>query len=92
VTGDIIIWAFREKQRKRTRWYLLGDGYVSDKRKSKKGEDWEFSIEAAGLYPRSVPLDELSFANNVKKSLNIGYDMTWDEYKELLQKASESVV
>jgi len=87
VAGDIIVWAFREKGA----WHLLGDGFVSDKGKS-EGEDWEFWIEGARLYPRSVPLDDLSFAHVVKKSLNIGYDLTWRQYRELLEKASEPVV
>ena len=86
--GDIIVWAFREKHT----WYFLGDGYVSEKWKDDEDEDWEFLIEAARLYPRSVLLDELLFADKVKKSLNIGYDMKWSEYKQLLEKAGEPIV
>lgn len=86
--GDIIVWVFREKHT----WYFLGDGYVSEKWKEDEDEDWEFLIEAARLYPRSVLLDELSFAGKVKKSLNIGYDMKWSEYKQLLEKAGEPIV
>jgi hypothetical protein len=88
VTGDIIVWAFRVKET----WYLLGDGYVSEKWESDDGENWSFWIESARLYPRGVPLDEFSFADKVKKALNVGYNMNWNEYRQLLEKASAPVV
>ncbi|MCP8315508.1 MAG: hypothetical protein H3Z51_01410 [archaeon] len=87
VPGDIIVWTFREKGA----WYLLGDGFVSNKEKS-EGEDWKFYIEGARLYPRSVLLDDLSFAGRVKKSLNVGCNLTWNQYRELLEKASKPLV
>jgi len=85
--GDIIVWAFRDKEE----WYLLGDGYVSVKWGSHK-KGWKFGIEGARLYPRSVLLDELSFTKKAKKSLNVGYGLKWDQYKELLENASRPLV
>lgn len=88
VSGDIIIWAFKDEKGK---WHMLGDGYVITKAGSKK-EGWEFWIEGARLYPRSVPLDELSFADKVRLSLNVGRQLTWNQYQELLVKTSEPLV
>jgi len=84
--GDIIVWAFRENDS----WYLLGDGFVVNK--YKENGEWKFDIEGARLYPRSVNLDELSFAKDKKQSLNIGFELRWEEYQELIEKASEPVV
>lgn len=84
VEGDIIVWAFRDEN---AVWYLLGDGFVSHKEKS--ADHWEFWIEGARLYPRSVPLENLSFAAKARKSLNVSYALTWKQYRELLEKASE---
>ena len=87
VTGDIIVWAFRTGKT----WYLIGDGYVSEKEGSDR-KGWAFWIESARLYPRGVQLDEFSFADKVKKRLNVGYSMNWNEYRQLLEKASEPIV
>jgi len=88
VAGDIIVWAFKDENEA---WQLLGDGFVSDKRKSDK-ENWEFGIEGAHLYPRSVPLDDLSFGDSAKKALNVGYPLESKQYMEILEKASQPLV
>jgi hypothetical protein len=86
VERDIIVWAFKDEK---DYWYLMGDGFVSTKEKA--GKLWRFYIEGARLYPRSVPLDDLSFKDAAKKALNIGYTLTWKQYKELIEKAGEPV-
>ena len=86
VKGDIITWAFQENEE----WFLLGDGYVRNKFNA--GDHWEFWIESARLYPRSVALCELSFGTAKKKSLNVGFALTWKEYMELLKKAGTPLV
>jgi len=86
--GDIIVWAFKEKN---DTWQLLGDGFVIDKWKIDK-EDWGFEIEGARLYPRNVPLDDLSFADSARKALNVSYPLKMKQYKEILEKASEPLV
>jgi hypothetical protein len=86
VKGDIIIWAFRDKDV----WYLLGDGYVRDKCNMR--DYWEFWIESARLYPRSVTLDELSFGAAKKKSLNVGFALRWKDYVEVLKKAGTPLI
>ena len=87
VSGDIIVWAFKDEN---DTWQLLGDGFVSDKRKIE--DYWAFGIEGARLYPRNVPLDDLSFADSARKALNVGYPLEWKQYKEILEKASEPLV
>lgn len=86
VQRDIIVWAFKDKDV----WYLLGDGFVSWKEKN--GDHWEFWIEGARLYPRSVPLDDLSFADKIRISLNVGIALSWKQYRELLEEASKPLV
>ena len=92
VPTDIIVWAFKDKEI----WYLIGDGYVRGKYKieGKKKEDtyWEFYIESASLYPRSVSMDELSFGAAKKAALNVGFVLTWKEYNELIEKAGTPLV
>jgi hypothetical protein len=83
VEGDIIIWAFRDVK---DVWYLLGDGYVRSKCKNEEGNYWMFWMEGARLYPRSIALDELSFANK-KDALNVGFALEWKQYKEIIEKA-----
>jgi hypothetical protein len=87
VEKDIIVWAFKDEK---DCWYLMGDGFVSTKDRVRK--IWRFSIEGARLYPRSVPLDELSYADAARKALNVGYVITWRQYRELIEKASEPVL
>jgi hypothetical protein len=86
VAKDIIVWAFKDNNV----WYLIGDGYVRSK--YKKEDYWEFYIESARLYPRSVSLDELSFGAAKKSALNVGFVLSWDEYKEVLEKAGTPLV
>jgi len=88
VEGDIIVWAFKDEN---GTWQLLGDGFVRYKWKIGK-EDWGFMIESARLYPRSVRLDDLSFADSARKALNVGYSLKWSQYKEILEKASQPLV
>jgi hypothetical protein len=88
VSGDIIVWAFKDEN---GTWQLLGDAFVSNKWKIDK-EDWGFAIEGARLYPRNVPLDDLSFADSARKALNVGYPLDWKQYREILEKASEPLV
>lgn len=83
VEGDIIIWAFRDAN---DQWYLLGDGFVRSKWKNEEGNYWEFYIESARLYPRSVKLDDLSFSSK-RNSLNVGFVLDWDQYQEVIEKA-----
>jgi hypothetical protein len=86
VVGDIIIWAFKEEET----WYLLGDCFVCYK---SKGEGyWNFWLEGARLYPRSVLLSEVSFAAKTRIALNVGRAINWDQYKELLEKAGTPLV
>jgi len=87
VPGDIIIWAFKDEN---NTWYLLGDGFVRSKNKVE--DYWEFWIEGARLYPRSVPLDDLSFANSARKALNVSCQLDWKQYNELIKKAGEPIV
>ncbi len=87
VEGDIIIWAFKDEE---GLWYLIGDGFVKDKVKSASA--WEFWIEGARLYPRSVPLDELSLAETAKKALYVGYVVEWKDYRKIIEKAIEPLV
>ncbi len=87
VEGDTIVWAFRDENQL---WHLLGDGIVVLKEKVRNR--WEYHIEGARLYPRTVALDELKNADRIKKALNIGYDLKWDEYEEVLRKASTPLV
>ncbi len=82
--GDIIVWAFKDETDK---WYLIGDGFVKYREITK--QKISFHIESARLYPRNVPLDELSFGDEVKKCLYIGYTLEWNHYKEILEKAIE---
>lgn len=86
VERDIIVWAFQDNDI----WYLLGDCYVRSKNKNKKR--WEFWVESARLYPRSVPLAELSFGAAKKTALNVGFVLKWKEYNELLEKAGTPLV
>jgi hypothetical protein len=92
IPTDIIVWAFKDKEI----WYLIGDGYVRSKNKitGKKKEDnyWEFYIESARLYPRSVSMDELSFGATKKNALNVGFVLQWKEYNELIEKAGTPLV
>jgi hypothetical protein len=92
VPKDIIIWAFKDNDI----WYLIGDGYVRSKYKvaGKKKEDtyWEFYIESARLYPRSISLDDLSFGTAKKSALNFGFVLTWKQYREVLVKAGTPLV
>ncbi len=81
VPTDIIVWAFKDGEE----WYLIGDGYVRSK--FKKEDYWEFYIESARLYPRSIKLDELSFGAAKKSALNVGFVIDWSEYSEILEKA-----
>lgn len=89
VQGDIIIWAFKDIDEK---WHLLGEGFVVSKVKEENENYWNFAIDGARLYPRSVVLDELPFGTKIKRALNIGYDLDWEEYAEILQKAGSPVV
>ena len=92
VPTDIIIWAFKENDV----WYLLGDGYVKSKFKvsaeSKEDNYWEFYIESARLYPRSVSMDELSFGAEKKSALNVSFVIDWKQYDEVLEKAGKPLV
>jgi len=88
VVGDIIIWAFKDEN---DIWYLLGDGFVRNKWKNEEGNYWEFLIESARLYPRSIKLDDLSFATK-KNSLNVGFVLNWKQYKEIIEKAGSPSV
>jgi hypothetical protein len=76
VEGDIMIWAFKDET---DRWYLIGDGFV--KYKERKG-GYLYYIESARLYPRNVPLDELSFLDKAKECLYFGYTIEWDQYRD----------
>jgi hypothetical protein len=86
VVGDIIIWAFKEGET----WYLLGDGFVCYKAKG-EGKSWNFWIEGARLYPRSVLLSEVSFAAKTI-ALNVGFAIDWNQYEELIEKAGTPLV
>ncbi len=86
VKTDIIIWAFKENDT----WYLVGDGWVREKLKVNKG--WQFYIESARLYPRGVSMDELTFGASKKGALNVGFELQWDEYIEVLDKAGTPLV
>lgn len=88
VPGDIIVWSFKDEK---DEWYLLGDGFVSDKWKPRKGT-WAFGIEGARLYPRSVALTELAFASSARKSLNVSVTLKWNQYQKILEKAAEPLV
>ena len=83
---DIIVWAFKDNDI----WYLIGDGYVRDK--CKQEDIWEFYIESARLYPRSVSMDELTYGPAKKGALNVGFEITWKQYRELLEKAGTPLV
>jgi hypothetical protein len=86
VKTDIIVWAFKDSDV----WYLIGDGYVRGK--YKKEDYWEFYIESARLYPRSVSMDELTFGAAKKSALNVGFELKWKEYIEILEKAGTPLV
>lgn len=92
VSSDIIVWAFKDNEI----WYLIGDGYVRSKYKIKgKTKDdnyWEFYIESARLYPRSVSMDELSFGPAKKNALNVGFELKSKEYMEILEKTGTPLV
>jgi hypothetical protein len=92
VETDIIIWAFKDNDI----WYLIGDGYVRSKYKvkgkTKKDDCWEFYIESARLYPRSVSMDELSFGPAKKNALNVGFEIKPKEYMEVLEKAGTPLI
>ena len=85
VEGDLIIWAFRDESED---WHLLGEGFVVAKFKEEGDEFWSYSIDGARLYPHSVSLEELSFFEKVKRALNIGYELSWKEYVEILRNAA----
>jgi hypothetical protein len=89
VEGDVIVWAFKDVDGK---WHLLGDGFVVSKYKEKRGDYWNFSMDGARLYPRSVILGELSFGSKIKRALNIGYDLNSKEYGEIIEKAGSPLV
>ena len=82
---DIMIWAFKDETDK---WYLIGDGFVKYKERNKDGS-YNYYIESARLYPRNVPLEELSFFGKAKECLYFGYTVEWDQYQEILEKAIE---
>lgn len=86
--GDLIIWAFKDEN---DVWYLLGDGFVRSKWKNELENCWEFHIESARLYPRSIKLDDLSFSAK-KKALHVGFSLTWKQYRELIEKIGEPLV
>ena len=87
VEGDIIVWAFKDEK---DSWHLLGDGFVKGKEKDRTA--WRFWIDGARLYPRSVQLDELPFAETAKKSLYVGYVIDWKDYRKVLEKAIKPLV
>jgi hypothetical protein len=85
VKGDIMIWAFKDETDK---WYLIGDGFVRNKLKADDG-NFLYYIESARLYPRNVPLADLSFFKKANDCLFYGYTAEWSEYQEILEKAIE---
>jgi hypothetical protein len=70
---------------------LLGDCFVTGKHKEDDNW-WLFTVYGGRLYPRMVSLDDLSFADEVKKYIHIlGPNLSWAQYCELIEKASEPI-
>ncbi|MCW3998885.1 MAG: hypothetical protein NWE93_01440 [Candidatus Bathyarchaeota archaeon] len=80
-----MVWAFKDETNK---WYLIGDGFVRNKKKDPDGK-YLYYIESARLYPRNIPLDELSFFDKANECLYYGYTVEWSQYQEILEKAME---
>lgn len=57
-----------------------------------EGKNWNFWIEGARVYPRSVLLSEVSFEDITRIALNVGHAINWDQYRELLEKAGKPIV